>query len=134
MSFFRQQKTCINDESVLLKTLEELGFKAQVNEKKVIVRGHGTETNKAEIILRKEDLKDGGDIGFSRDKDGNFEIIGDTYVLRTHKLEEFTKKVNLKYGENKARAIAKKNGWSVVKSQEITTNGNTIQRLQFVVA
>jgi hypothetical protein len=134
MSFFRTQSVNCNDQALLVKTLEQLGYKPQVNESKVKVRGHGSETRTAEIILRKEDINDGGDIGFSKNKDGNYDMVTDTYVIHNLKLAKLTEELNMKYSENKAKAIAKKNGWTVVKSQEATVNGKRVQRLQFVVA
>jgi hypothetical protein len=123
MSNFRQQKTNINDQQSLTDALKTLGYTPQVNKEKVSVRGHGYETKKAEIILRKEDLKNGGDIGFSKSKDGSFEIVTDTYVMRNFNLDEFTSKVKKQYAEEKIKATAKKHGLVLMGRQVIDKNG-----------
>lgn len=132
MSSFRQQTTEMNDQKCLEDTLKGMGYKPQVNAEKVNVRGHGNETRKAEVILRKEDLKEGGDVGFSKDKTGNFSIVTDTYVMRNgFNLDKFTKEVKMKYAETKIRRTASAAGLTFLKKVENDKGGF---RLQFVKA
>jgi len=132
MSSFRQQRTQINDQKCLEDTLKSLGYKPVVSAEKQNVRGHYNENRKAEVILKKEDLKEGGDVGFNKDKDGNFSIVTDTYVMRNgFNLEKFTKKVTQAYAETKLRKQASAAGLTFLKKQELPNGGF---RLQFVQA
>lgn len=131
MSSFRQTQTEINDAKCLEEALKGLGYKPSVSATKQNVRGHYNEGRQAEIVLKKEDLKDGGDIGFSKDAKGNFSIITDTYVMRKIKMESFTKEVKQKYAEVKIRKQASAAGLTFLKKVD---NGNGGFRLQFVKA
>lgn len=132
MSNFRQQQTEMNDAKCLEDTLKGLGYKPQVNATKVPVRGHGSENRKAEIILKKEDLSQGGDIGFSKDAKGNYSIVTDTYVMRNgFNLDKFTKEVKQKYAETKIRRIAAANNLTFLRKVD---NGQGGYRMQFVKA
>jgi hypothetical protein len=133
MSSFRQQTTEINDQKCLEETLKSLGHKPVVSESKQNVRGHYSETRKAEIVLKKEDLGQGGDIGFEKGKDGNFSIVTDTYVMRNNgfSLEKFTKDVKQKYAEVKIRKAAASAGLTFLKKVD---NGNGGFKMQFVKA
>lgn len=132
MSSFRQQTTEINDAKCLEETLKKMGYKPVVNSEKVSVRGHGSETRKAEIILRKEDLKEGGDVGFSKDAKGNFSIVTDTYVMRNgFNLDKFTTEVKQSYAKTKVRKAASSAGLTFLK-EVATKDGGT--RMQFVKA
>ena len=132
MSSFRQQTTDINDQKCLEDALKTLGYKPSVSTDKQQVRGHYNETRKAEIVLKKEDLKEGGDIGFEKGKDGNFTIVTDTYVMRNgFNLEKFTKSVKQAYAEKKIRKSAMGAGLTFLKKIE-TPNGGF--KMQFVKA
>lgn len=132
MSSFRVAKTEINDQKCLEEALKTLGYKPSVSSEKQQVRGHYNETRKAEIILKKEDLKEGGDVGFEKGKDGNFSIVTDTYVMRNgFNLDKFTTNVKQKYAEVKIRKTATANGLTFLKRID---TGNGAFKLQFVKA
>ncbi len=132
MSSFRQSQTQMNDERCLEDALKSMGHKPVVSKDKQLVRGHYNETRKAEIVLRKEDLKEGGDVGFEKGKDGNFSIVADTYVMRNgFNLEKFTKEVKQKYAEVKIRKVALSTGLTFLKKID---NGNGGFKMQFVKA
>lgn len=132
MSSFRQQTTQINDQKCLEEALKGLGFKPSVSDTKQSVRGHYNENRKAEVILKKEDLKEGGDVGFNKEKDGNFTIVTDTYVMRNgFNLEKFTKQVTQKYAEIKLRKQASQAGLTFLKKLDLPNGGF---RMQFVQA
>ena len=134
MSFFRKQTTSINNQTTLIKTLKAMGYNPVEHEEKVPVRGHGSETRKAEVILRKEDMGDGGDIGFTKDKDGNFEMVTDTYVMKKINQADFIKKLNVEYGIIRAKDIAKQRGYQLLTSKAVTKDGVTKQVMTFTVA
>lgn len=122
----------MNDAQCLTDTLKKLGYKPEVSAEKQSVRGHYNETRKAEIILKKEDLKEGGDVGFSKDAKGNFSIVADTYVMRNgFNLDKFTKEVKQGYAETKIRKQALASGLTFMRKVD---NGNGGFKLQFVKA
>lgn len=132
MSSFRQQQTEITDQKCLEEALKGLNYKPVVSETKQNVRGHYNESRKAEIVLKKEDLKEGGDVGFSKGTDGKFTIVTDTYVMRNgFNLEKFTKEVKQKYAEVKVRKQAAAAGLTFLRKVD---NGNGGFKLQFVAA
>jgi len=132
MSSFRQQTTEMNDQQCLEDALKQLGHKPSVAADKQKVRGHYNESRKAEIVLKKEDLNEGGDVGFEKGKDGNFSIVTDTYVMKNgFNLANFTKQVKLKYAEVKIRRQASKAGLTFVRKVD---TGNGAYKMQFVKA
>ena len=133
MSCFRTQTTQMNDATTLCDALKSLGYKPVASDTKQTVRGHGSETFKAEIVLKKEDLADGGDIGFSLGKDGNYSLVGDEYVLRSakNKLSAVAKQVVPAYAVAKAKKIAKNAGLEFIGFRKVTKNGKPVQQLQF---
>jgi hypothetical protein len=126
----------MNDQTTICDALKDLGYKPEVHETKAKVRGHGSETNMAEIILKKEDISDGGDIGFAKGKDGNYTLVGDEYVIRKseNKLANVAKVVAVAYATAKAKKIAKVAGYEFLGVRQITKNGKPVQKLQFRVA
>jgi hypothetical protein len=131
MSSFRSQTTDINDQKCLEDALKTLGFKPSVSTEKQQVRGHYDESRKAEIVLKKEDLKEGGDVGFEKGKDGNFSIVTDTYVMRNgFNLEKFTKQVKQAYAEKKIRKQASLAGLTFVKKIDNPAGGFKMQFVQ----
>lgn len=132
MSSFRQQTTEINDAKCLEETLKKMGYKPEVSETKQNVRGHYNESRKAEIILKKEDLKEGGDVGFAKDSKGNFSIVTDTYVMRNgFNLEKFTKEVKQEYARTKVRKTASVAGLTFIGETKTKDGGF---KMQFVKA
>lgn len=132
MSCFRATQTQMTDQECIVDALKTMGYDPQVNEEKVKVRGHGSETKKAEIILRKEDLKDGGDIGFNKTADGSYSIVGDSYVLHKNNMDKLNKTLKVTYAEAKVRKIAKsKNLWFNGFKEYTNSEGMKIRQLQF---
>lgn len=124
MSSFREQKTEIKNQDALVKALENMGYKPEVNETKKQVRGHYNENRQAEIILKKEDLKQGGDIGFSLGADGNYGIVTDTYVMKNFDLSKFTKSVKSEYAIAYSKDLARKAGFKLSRTV-VQPNGHT---------
>lgn len=122
MSYFREMKTNLKDEACIVDALKQMGYKPEVSETPQTVRGHYNEGRKAEIVLRKEDIKDGGDIGLQKGKDGNYKVIADTYVLHKFKLDKFSDELTQKYGEVKSVKIAKLRGFTL-KGRSVDKNG-----------
>jgi hypothetical protein len=131
MSFFREMKTNLTDGQCIVDALKQLGYKPVVNASAANVRGHYNENRKAEIILKMEDIQDGGDIGFKKGTDGNYTIVGDTYVLHKIKMNKLSEEVTQRYGEVKSMKIARQRGFTF-KGRQVQTDGTV--KLTFVKA
>lgn len=131
MSFVKQQATEMTDQGCLVEALKKSGYTPTVQEAAPI-RGHRSEKSKelCEIVLRKEDHDRDADIGFSKQKDGTYTLVTDTYVNRDIKLDEFAAKLKVQYLQAHGKKIAKKAGL-VFKG---TKSKNGVTRMTFAVA
>lgn len=131
MSFVKQQQTEMTDQGCLTEALQKLGYKPKVQERAPI-RGHYDEKSKegCEIVLAKEDTNRKADIGFSKQKDGTYTLITDTFVNRDLKLDEFAIEVKVQYLQSHGKKLARKNG--LVYKGTSSKNGKT--RMVFAVA
>jgi uncharacterized protein DUF1257 len=102
MSFFKSINTKINDAECLQAGLKELGYSPETDGTKQQVRGHGSEKLSGEIILKKEDTKYRGDIGFDKKTDGTYSLVYDSYVVPI-KQQEFMDKVTAAYAKAKVK-------------------------------
>jgi hypothetical protein len=130
LSVIRQQKTDINDQESLQKSLEDLGHKVTVNATPEKIRGHYNELSKekCELVVRKEDSGRQADIGFHKTDDGTFQVITDTWVNRDlSDLGKFTNEIKAKYLVHQAKRIARKQGYNYLGTK--TVNGKTIVRM-----
>jgi hypothetical protein len=125
MSSFQQRKTTISDQAALCEALTKMGHKPVSQDNKQPVRGHYNETRKAEVILKKEDLKQGGDVGFTKTADGTFEIVADTYVMHGFDLGKFQKELTQEYAAAKVMKQAKVAGLTMTGKTR-AANGNTV--------
>ncbi len=121
MSNFRNIQTSIKDSQCLQSGLKNLGYDPQSNGTKQVVRGHGSEKLYADIILTKESLKLGGDVGFNKKDDGTYELVYDSYVAKLNK-EEFLTKVTQAYGKAKVKKqMAQYPGFRLVEQKDDAT-------------
>src|ERR1039458_4973878 len=74
--------------------------------------------NGYDIVLKKEDTKLRGDIGFQRGEDGYYTVGMDSYIIRQFTPEQFVKKVQGEYTVAKARATAETLGLSLIGKQD----------------
>ena len=102
MSVFRSLTTKVSEKDCLIKGLESMGYKPVDGENQE-VRGHGYEKFKGDVVLKKEDTKLRGDVGFKKQTDGTYKLVYDTYVISSRELDsdKFIKEVTLEY--NKAQ-------------------------------
>lgn len=138
MSLFRQQSTIINDAACLVDTLEKQGYKnveSHETPQKLLGSPIKGGDDSAEVIVRKSSNPTlYGDLGFKKQADGSYAMCTRMFVeSKNGKFltpERWTSSFIKEYGVNKAKKIAKKNGWALVKTK--STEGKTI--LQFQVA
>lgn len=133
MSSYRELKASqMNDSSCLERTLKRMGYNPVV-EKNQTVRGHRAVDNQYgfDIVLKKEDTKLQGDVGFKKNADGFFTLGFDTYVIRDFTPESFVQKVTGEYVEQKARITMARMETELLEAKEVKVNGRTITRLQY---
>jgi hypothetical protein len=106
-------KTQITDETLLKKTLTAMGYEIVTQEKGVEVRGFFGETMPADFkILTKTHY----DVGFCKNEEGNYEIVGDWDLLPKVsglERESFTQKVSQNYAKTTIQETAKLQGYEV---------------------
>jgi hypothetical protein len=102
MSVFRKINTKIKDAKCLESGLKKLGYSPVSSTEKQIVRGHGREKLSAEVVLRMEDTKLKGDIGFNKQEDGTYNMVYDSYVVKINQ-NDFLGKVVDEYAKAKVK-------------------------------
>lgn len=106
-------KTQINDEIMLKKTLTEMGYEIVTADKGVEVRGFFGETMPADFkILTTTHY----DVGFTKNAEGNYEVVGDWDLLPKVsglERESFTHKVSQNYAKTTIQETAKQQGYEV---------------------
>lgn len=118
MSHFSEVKTKMKNEEVLKRTLKQLGYRVEENKEGVEVRGFmGNATRAVFKVLTDTHY----DIGFVRDEEGNFQIVGDWEVLPKAsgiEQEEFTNRVKREYARTSILEVAKEKGMEVECKEE----------------
>ena len=126
MSVFRNMQTTIKETKSLEKALINLNYKPCNTGIEQEVRGHGKEKFKADIVLKKEDTKLKGDIGFKKGKDSTYSLVYDTYVI-SMKQAEFLNTVADEYAKVEVkRKMLLIPGYQLVS--DTTINGETKMR------
>ena len=112
-------KTQVNDRDILSKTLETLNVPHKVKESNGVVKDWygNTVTNKADIVI--SDL-----VGFARDNEGNYKLVGDlhyeTKLLNRFKRQgvtdskSFVDKIEQVYKIVNVQSALEQSGYSVV--------------------
>jgi hypothetical protein len=134
MSVYTESKTQITDKDLLIKCLEEKGYKEveQHDQAQELVGYHGDKRkDTAEIIVRRKHIGiASNDIGFKRQADGSFAAIISDFDKRKHD-EAWLNDLKKRYADKKIRKQAKIAGLSFVKRIE-GKDGSF--KLQFVKA
>lgn len=118
MSVFRNMTTNLKDKACLETGLKSLGYNPVSTGQKQQVRGHGSEKLMADIVLKKEDTKLKGDIGFDLQKDGTYSLVFDTYVVPLSQ-KTLTSQVSTAY--NKAfikKKMSQMEGYEMVQNTD----------------
>jgi hypothetical protein len=117
VSHFSQVKTKLRDQTVLKKALTKMGFTVVEGEEGTKVRGYFGDTQAAEFkVLTKTHY----DIGFVRDEEGNYSLVGDWELMpRVSGIsqEPFLADVKREYARESILQTAAQQGYEV-KMQE----------------
>jgi Protein of unknown function (DUF1257) len=114
MSFhMKQELPKINDRNLLKQALATLGYAFEEHEQPISIRGYGEETlqTRCELVLTREKMGLGADIGFHQEPDGSFTLISDSYA--NPNLQAFMAALKRTYEEEKAIARARQMGFHV---------------------
>lgn len=114
MSFhMKQELPKINDRNLLKQALATLGHAFEEHDQPIAIRGFGEETlqTQCELVLAREKMRLGADIGFHQEADGCFTLVSDSYA--NPKISEFTAALKRTYEEEKAIARARQMGFRV---------------------
>lgn len=109
MSHFTSVKSKIKDEKTLLQTLKNLGFLPTVHLDGVNLQNVWNTTDIAHIVISKEQLGCGADIGFRKTSEG-YEIIGDDYEINRSKYPYIKQDIGTEY----ACLMAQKQGYKII--------------------
>ncbi len=117
MSHFTEVKTKIKNEDRIKKVLKRLNFNVVENDDGlnvgVNVRGFFGETTLADFKIT---TKSNYDIGFLKNSDGTYEILGDWELLpKVSGIEKdlFTNKISQEYAFETIKDLAEENGYSL---------------------
>lgn len=117
MSHFTSIKTKITEENSLIKALKNMGLNPEIFTEGVnLINKWGT-TDTAHIVISKEQLGCGADLGFKK-TDNGYELTADDYELNYSKYPTFRQDFATEY----ACILAQKKGYKIL-SRERGSNG-----------
>ena len=132
MSHYTRVRTKLNDATLLVAALNELGYPAaEVHGQPQQLFGYQGDRRpeRAEVIVRREHIGSASnDIGFARQADGSFEAIGfDAHRHDAHWLDRLTQS----YGHAAALRFARDHGYEVLTdaSESNGTRRLTLRRV-----
>lgn len=113
MSHFSEIKTKIKNTGALKKALKAMGYVIEENEAGVDVRGYFGATQKGEFKILTDTHYD---IGFVKDENGDYQILGDWELMpKVNGIEQndFTTKVKREYARQSILEMAEAKGLDV---------------------
>lgn len=118
----------MTDEETLVKALKRMGVTAEIKPQKISQYG---ESETADVVV------DSG-VGFKREKDGTFSMIGDFYHSKSmkrfyNKHKEFQKELTAAYGvEDALEKVSELNmGFELTGNEECEVGEDGLIRLEF---
>ena len=136
MSAYIKNETCVRDINLLKDALKENGYpEVEVNEEAQNLYGyHGDKRDdKAELIIRRKHIGSvSNDIGFKKNKHGNYDAIISQYDSSKHN-SVWLNKVKSTYTTLMVKKTMKSMGATKLSESTIQKNGKPVNRLQFVM-
>jgi Protein of unknown function (DUF1257) len=136
MSKYGETQTVLREEKFLLDALKEMGYQVEVHPKGAPLNSYYSEQEAtvANIIIRRAQLPGAfGDVGFVRQPDGRFTLIGDELDDHSGYGGKWLGRVQQIYKESQTLAVAQAKGYRLKSRQVIETSEGKQVRLQFVV-
>jgi hypothetical protein len=135
MSKYGQTQTVLREEKYLVEALKEMGYGVEVHPEGAPLNSYYAEqeAKTANIILRREHLRGAyGDIGFTRQSDGQFAMVKDELDEYHGYGAKWLGHVQQLYKEKQTLAMARSKGYILKGREVIQTKEGQQVRLQFV--
>jgi hypothetical protein len=127
--------TQVREEKYLLEALKEMGYEVEVHPEGTQLNSYYSdqEAKVANIIIRRQHLRGAyGDIGFTRQPDGQFAMVKDELDEYRGYGARWLGRVQQLYKEKQTLAMARAKGYTLKSHEVIETSEGEQVRLQFV--
>jgi hypothetical protein len=135
MSKYGLTQTVLREEKYLVEALKEMGYEVEVHPEGVPLNSYYAEQEAkvANIIIRRQHLRAAyGDIGFTRQADGQFAMVKDELDEHRGYGAKWLGRVQQGYKEKQTLAMARAKGYTLKGREVIETSEGQQVRLQFV--
>ena len=136
MSKYSVNQTVLREEKYLVEALQEMGYEVEVHPEGVNLNSYYAEqeANVANItIIRRQHLRGAyGDIGFTRQPNGQFAMVKDELDEYRGYGAKWVGRVQQLYKEKQTLATARAKGYTLKGREVIETSEGQQVRLQFV--
>jgi hypothetical protein len=135
MSKYSVNQTVLREEKYLVEALKEMGYEVEVHPEGVNLNSYYAEqeAKTANIIIRRQHLRGAyGDVGFTRQPDGQFAMVKDELDEYHGYGAKWLGHVQQLYKEKQTLAMAKAKGYTLKGREVIQTSEGQQVRLQFV--
>jgi hypothetical protein len=136
VSKYGETQTVLREEKYLVEALKEMGYEVEVHPKGSQLNSYYSEQEAkvANIIIRRHHLRGAyGDIGFTRQPDGQLTLIKDELDDYRGYGARWLGRVQQLYKEKQTLAMARSKGYTLKGRDVISTTEGQQVRLQFVV-
>jgi hypothetical protein len=119
MSHFTRVRTALRDASLLAAALQSAGYpQVEVHQRPQRLRGWGSQTAQAEVIVRRASIPGGAitDFGFARQPDGTFEAVIDSMDYRRNDID-WLPSLTRAYGHAAALRYASEHGYDIIADE-----------------
>jgi hypothetical protein len=135
MSKYSVNQTVLREEKYLVEALKEMGYEVEVHPEGLNLNSYYSEqeAKTANIIIRRQHLRGAcGDIGFTRQPDGQFAMVKDELDEYRGYGTKWVGRVQQLYKEKQTLAMAKAKGYTLKCREVVQTSEGQQVRLQFV--
>lgn len=135
MSKYAQTVTELREEKYLVGALREMGYHPEVHVQGAKLNSYYSEQEAkvAHVIIRRPELPGAyGDIGFVRQPDGRFAMVGDELDEHAGYGPKWLGRVQQIYKEKRTLAVARAKGYILKKREVVKTSSGQQVRLQFI--
>ena len=135
MSKYGETQTVLREGRYLVEALKEMGYEVEVHPEGAQLNSYYSEqeAKAANIIIRRQHLRGAyGDIGFTRQPDGQFAMVKDELDEHRGYGAKWVGRVQQLYKEKQTLAMARAKGYTLKGREVIETSEGQQVRLQFV--
>ena len=135
MSKYSINQTVLREEKYLVEALKEMGYEVEVHPEGAPLNSYYSEqeAKAANVIIRRQHLRGAyGDIGFTRQPDGQFAMVKDELDEYRGYGATWVGRVQQLYKEKQTLAMARAKGYTLKGREVIETSEGQQVRLQFV--